>query len=416
PPLLYWTTASANLAGLRDEWAARLPVAVMSLAFLVFFFLTIEREFSTRVALSATAILATCAGWIGYSFAAITDLPMSVAFGAAMLIALFDTRPHRGWIAGAMLGLAILAKGFVPVVLFIPVWLIARGKRSSTLAAAVLVAAPWYALVWIRNGSAFWNDFFWKQHVERFFSAQALQHGQPFWYYLPVLLAGLFPWTPLAALLARPKLYQEARARFLAVWTLFALVFFSAAKNKLPGYVLPLLPALAIVLAAALDKVKGQKWWMASCVALMTLLPTIAGGLPEALLSSVRKTHWSFGWGGLPFLLAAGAVWWLAWRGQSAAAMLTAALAVAAGVGYLKAAAIPALDQRVSVRSFWQANRAGASNACLGPTVPRAWEYGLNYYATRALPECSVANSDRFQISVQDRRLVMNTGTRLDPR
>src|SRR5215472_7478744 len=118
PPLLYWTTAAANRLGLRDEWAARLPVALISLAFLAFFHGALRREFSPSVALSATAILAGSSGWLTASFAAVPDLPMSAALASAMLMALFDKSPSqssvRGWVAGALLGLAILAKGLVP--------------------------------------------------------------------------------------------------------------------------------------------------------------------------------------------------------------------------------------------------------------------------------------------------------------
>ena len=121
-----------------------------------------------------------------------------------------------------------------------------------TLASAAIVAAPWFILCWLRNGSAFWDDFFWKQHVARFLTP-SLEHVQPFWYYIPVLLAGLFPWTPLAALLAQRRLYSDRRVLLLAAWVLYGLIFFSVARNKLPGYLLPLFPALAIVLAAALD-------------------------------------------------------------------------------------------------------------------------------------------------------------------
>ena len=79
PPLLYWMTALGHVARLPDEWAARLPVALASLAFLIFFFETLEREFSASVAMAATGILATSAGWLAFSFASVTDLPMSVA-------------------------------------------------------------------------------------------------------------------------------------------------------------------------------------------------------------------------------------------------------------------------------------------------------------------------------------------------
>src|SRR6202795_5118450 len=88
PPLTYWMTALGHLVHLPDEWAARLPEALMSVAFLVFFYVTLAREFSPRMALTATAILATSAGWLAYSFAALTDLPMSAALGAAMLVAI----------------------------------------------------------------------------------------------------------------------------------------------------------------------------------------------------------------------------------------------------------------------------------------------------------------------------------------
>src|SRR5712691_5114863 len=93
PPLLYWMTALGHLVHLPDEWAARLPVALVSLAFLLFFFRTLQRALSLGLAMAATAILATSAGWSAFSFVAVPDVPMSAALGAAMLIALFDTRP-----------------------------------------------------------------------------------------------------------------------------------------------------------------------------------------------------------------------------------------------------------------------------------------------------------------------------------
>ncbi len=394
-PLVYWMTAAANRAGLRDEWAARLPVALMSVAFLAFFFITLRREFSTHVATIATAILSTSAGWLVYSSVEVMDVPMTTALGAALLITVFDTRPRRGWLAGAMLGLAILAKGFAPLAFFGPVWLFARGKRVASLAGAVVVAAPWYLLCWFRNGSVFWNEFFWKHHVARFVSADSVQHGQPYWYYLPVVLGLLFPWTPLVALLARKETYADVRVRFVLLWMAVPLVFFTVAQNKLAGYVLPVLPALAIVLAVGLDQIGKTKagttapaWWLAGCAALMFFLPGIAAALPELINLGVRKAHWTFGPGGLPFVLAAAGVWWLAFRGHALTATLAAALTVAIGVGYLKVRTFPVLDQRVSARGFWRAHQFEVSHACLDYSVGRAWEYGLNYYAGQALPRC----------------------------
>ena len=69
--------------------------------------------------------------------------------------------------------------------------------------------------------------------------------GSPIWFYVPVLLAGLFPWTPLLVLLFSAPLFQDRRAQFLLAWFAWGFVFFSASRNKLPGYLLPLLPPVA---------------------------------------------------------------------------------------------------------------------------------------------------------------------------
>jgi 4-amino-4-deoxy-L-arabinose transferase-like glycosyltransferase len=407
PPLNYWLTASGTLLHLPGEWAARLPQALLSVAFLCFFFGVLAREFSPRLAVAATAILATAAGWMAYSFAGLTDLPMSAALGAAVLVTLFDTRPHRGWLAGALLGVAILAKGFVPLVLFAPLLLIARGKRLAALGGAIVAAAPWYLLCWMRNGHAFWDDLFWKQQVGRFLTPD-LEHVQPFWFYVPVLLAGLFPWTPLAALLFRRKLYEDVRVRLLVAWVVYGLIFFSAARNKLPGYLLPLMPALAIVLAAGLERLKGREYWLASCAALLIALPTVAAMLPGALLSGLGRTSVAFAPSGLIFLLAAAGAWWLARKEPAEWGVLAVAFATALAIVIVKYETFPALDQQVSVRGFWRANRAALTDGCFDH-VGRAWEYGLNYYVGHELPECG-AGSRGVRIGARNRRLAVETG------
>jgi len=418
PPLLYWMIAAGRAVRLPDEWAARLPGALLSVAFLCFFFQILEREFSLRTAFAATTILATSAGGLAYSLAAIPDLPMSAALDSAILIAIFDTRPRhvarsyldRGYAAGALLGLAILAKGFVPVVLFAPLFLIARGKRLRIIAGCIVIAAPWYLLCWARNGSAFWDEFFWKQQVLRFLTP-LLEHVQPGWYYAPVILAGLFPWTPLAALLLRRKTYDDVRVRFLIVWLAYALLFFSTARNKLPGYMLPLLPALAIVLAIALEKSGAAiPWWLGASALMLVALPAIVHALPVALLSGIKKAPLVFT-PGLPFILVAALVWWLAWSGKPNLAMAAMGMAVLFGVVYLKVVTFPALDERVSVRGFWRAHPSEISTACVGQEVRREWLYGLNYYAGRALPDCDAATPDAqaaaLRVSTRNDALVL---------
>lgn len=289
-------------------------------------------------------------------------------------------------------------------------FLVARGKRLTTLAGCVIVAAPWYVLCGLRNGAGFWRELFWKQQVERFFSP-SLQHVQPIWYYIPIILAGLFPWTPLAGLLFRRKTYKDTRVYFLAGWVVYGLLFFSISRNKLPGYVLPLLPALAIVLASALEAAEAQaKWWLSAAALTLAALPVIMRALPDGLLFGFRRAPLSLGSMGslvsaLVFVALAAGIWWLALRERLTEAVLGMGLTIAVAVSYLKIETFPILDQRVSVRAFWRANQSQAANACL-ENVRRDWEYGLNYYAGHPLPSCS-DHQMHPRITVRDRRLIL---------
>jgi hypothetical protein len=104
--------------------------------------------------------------------------------------------------------------------------------------------------------------------------------------------------------------------------------------------------------------------------------------------------------------VAAAGVFWFAWQGKREQAMIAATLATLAAIGYLKFAVLPVLDQRYSVRAFWQANarHIEAAESCLN-NVRRDWAYGLNYYAGRPLPECT---GTALQIAVRDGQLTMN--------
>ncbi len=427
PPLTYWLTALGHLSHLTDENAARLPQVLLSLAFLFFFYRTLAAEFSRRIATVAVSILATSVGWMAYSFVGLTDLPMSVTLAAAMLLALTKNwdRSYANWIAGGLLGLSFLAKGFVPMVLFAPVLLllVIRGPKnpeqlpvalgfSSGLrlaAGALIVAAPWVVLCWLRNGQAFWDDFFWKQHIARFYSP-TLEHVQPFWYYVPVLLAGLFPWTPLVALLANRKLFLDVRIRFLAGWVLYGFIFFSAARNKLPGYLLPLVPAIAVLLAIALEQSIGKGRRAAVCLVLsallLILLPAAADVLPLALVTGIRRADLTFAPHSLIFaaifVVIASAVGWLAAKQRFLNAIECLSLATTTVILYLMFTVLPVLDRNYSVRGFYREAPDAVSEACLDH-VNRAWEYGLNYYAGHPLPQCGAGQVAKGRIIVKDR-------------
>ncbi len=411
PALIYWMTGLAFRAGLGEDLAPRLPVALMSVAFLLFYWWALRREFGARAACFATAMLATSAAWLSFSHVGVTDLPMAAAFSAAMLLGLrLAGRPlpdGRGSVGGsepralasgvgvgALLGLAVLAKGLVPLVLALPlVWTARRRLKEllhpAAMVAFLLVAAPWYVLCALANGSSFLDEFFVKHHFSRVWS-EALQHPQPFWFYVPVLLAGLFPWTPLVVLLFRRSVWQDPRRRFLLAWVGFGLLLFSLAVNKLPGYLLPLVPAVCALAGLELAEAKGVRWPLAACALLLALVPLVAAVLPGALLEGLRRAavgevRWAVS---APAGIVAVAVWWLEARGRRVAAVAVLVGAMAAGVLWFKVTTFPVLDRAVSARAFWREIAPRAGEVCV-EEANRGWLYGLNYYAITPLPECA---------------------------
>jgi 4-amino-4-deoxy-L-arabinose transferase-like glycosyltransferase len=395
PALLYWMIGAAYRLGLGNDLAPRLPVALASFAFLIFYQRVLEREFGRRPAWFAAAMLATCAGWLSYSRIGVTDLPMSATFSAAMLLCLawVSSGERRGLlVAGMFLGLAVLAKGLVPIVLALPLLWMGR-KRLKDLVAPVgvmlAVSAPWYVLCTLRNGTAFLEDFFWKHHFERY-SSEVLQHVQPFWFYLPVLLAAVAPWTPVMALLFRAGRYRERRRLFLLVWVAFGFVFLSAATNKLPGYLLPLLPGLCALMGLALAEARDARWVLGATASLLMLIPLAGEVLPQALLVGLSRAGLPpFPWFAVPpVLMVALAAWYWERGGKRARSVTLIVAAVAAGVAYMVRTALPALDQTVSARAVWRELGPRAGQACV-EDVNRALLYGLNFYTETPLPECS---------------------------
>jgi 4-amino-4-deoxy-L-arabinose transferase-like glycosyltransferase len=393
PALLYWLSGLGFRLGLNTELAPRLPGALLAVAFLVFYWWTLRREFGSRAAWMAALILGSSGMWVAYSQNGVTDVPLAATFSAAMLLALpwvarRDTRQLPA--AAAMFGLAVLAKGLVPVALAAPLLLgrhVRDWLRWRVLLPFFLVALPWYALCYWRNGWTFIHEFFVVHHFSRVTSG-ALMHGRPVWFYLPVLVAGLVPWTPLLGLMARRPLYRDRKRVFLAVWVLVVLVLFSISVNKLPGYILPLLPAAAALMALALDEVVDARLWLAACAALLVAFPITAQVLPDAVLNGLsRAPRPQFQ---LVWLAAAGVALGaclLEARGKRVAAVLAVAAAAALGTGYLKTVATPELDRNVSARGLWREIGGRAGEVCIGK-VKRDWEYGLNYYSVTPLPDC----------------------------
>ena len=197
--------------------------------------------------------------------------------------------------------------------------------------------------------------FFWEQHFERFTTA-SLAHGQPFWFYVPVLAAALMPWTPLLMLLARRALYGDARRRFLLLWLLFVLVFFSFSKNKLPGYLLPLAPA-----GRGLDGDRiGGNQASALGAARRGALPDRHTGCPAGAAAGAGGGPFARAPARIPVDLAAagsaGAGAFIGWSGKAAARLRWRPWPwrLTAGVVALKLIDLPAIDRAYSARPLWR--------------------------------------------------------------
>lgn len=397
PALTYWMGAAGFRLGLSPDLAPRLPVALLAVAFLGLYWWILNREFGCRAAGMATLILGTSGMWLGYSQVGVTDLPLAATFSGAMLLCLpwIGRRDARYLpVAAAMLGLAVLAKGLVPLVLALPLlWWLARSPVRLPMLLRIsvsflVVAMPWYLLCYWRNGWPFIEDFILKQHFARITSA-ALMHVQPWWFYLKWLPGELLPWTPLLLLLTRRVGYRDPRRQFLLALVLFGLLFFSIPINKLPGYVLPLFPAFAALMGVALDEEADARPWLVCCGLVLVVFPIAAAVLPEAMtrgLSRVARPPFQMAW--LLAVTPALGSWLLEARGKRVAAVFAVAAGVTVGVLYLKSAVATELNQRVSARDLWGQVSPRAGDVCVDG-LESAWRYGLNYYSITPLPECS---------------------------
>lgn len=393
PALSYWLTAAGTSAGLPGEWAARTPVALLSILFLGFYAWALGRLAGAREAAAATMMLASSAGWLAYSHVAVTDLPLAASFGTALLAGSLRLNGAGRWavmVCGAAAGLALLAKGLVAGVLLLPMVWFARARWKDlgiAGAVALAVAGPWYTAVTAANGWAFIDVFFIRHHFSRF-ASEELRHVQPFWFYLPVMLGMIFPWVAMAPSLPKP-LWKDDWARMAGITLAFGFVFFSISKNKLPGYILPLLPLYIALLATAAVRYEHPGRTFGLIGILMSIVPVIGSALPAAMLYGMTNADW----GGLPWeyvaaaMPAGAAAWYLARRGRVVTSIALLSVVMLASALWVKLGAWPVLDEVVSARGFYRKVKARQSDACV-ESLHRSMRYGLNYYTRTPIPDC----------------------------
>lgn len=282
PIWLYWGQAiSYHLFGV-GEFAARFPSALSAFVTVLFVAFAVGRLVSQRWGLLAGAVLATSAFWFALARGATTDMGLACAIAVAVLagyLAFHSTGKARVgfWLLFSFaLGVSMLAKGLVGILLICAIVGIHRLlmkrpiakslRRNSTLLwggalVFALTVASWYVPVTLVNGMTFIDEFFVNHHFKRFFENE-FHHLQPFYFYAFVVLAELLPWPFFLiggfARLKRLGARDDARGELLLlawIWALVPILFFSLSKSKLPSYILPSLPPLAIIIGWELERI-----------------------------------------------------------------------------------------------------------------------------------------------------------------
>ncbi len=261
PPLLYWLTAlSFRILGL-NEFAARLVPAMSALLGVVATFIFADRVMGRRRALLATAILATAPLYAVMAQVLTTDMLLS-ALTTIAIFALFLHHRDGGkwcWIAYLAMALATLTKGPVGIALpaltmLVFLWweraLKGSLRRFHALAGTMLVAvivAPWFIAISIREPS-FLDFYFVGEHIRRIFDS-SFSHGEPPYFYVPVIIAGLLPWSLLVPFLTWRGMRANAARRYCVIAPIVIIGTFSASSGKLIPYIIPAFPPLAVLLA-----------------------------------------------------------------------------------------------------------------------------------------------------------------------
>jgi 4-amino-4-deoxy-L-arabinose transferase-like glycosyltransferase len=269
PPLLYWLVMLCyQVFGVHD-WAARLVPALAVHGAVLVTYLIGRRSLGERAAFRGALVLTLTPGLLGIGRLLTMDGLLTLWVTLGLLCAFEATRTpvlRRGWwvAAAVAVGLGLLTKGPIALILVVPpLWLHRRLTASGTpltwrdcsafLGIALAVALPWYVALTATNPE-FARHFLWEHNVVRFL--QPFDHLEPFWYYVPLLALALMPMTPLVVPLLRYVGSGDSTARatrtpalgFMLLAALWVVLFFSLSGCKLPTYILPALPFLAMAL------------------------------------------------------------------------------------------------------------------------------------------------------------------------
>lgn len=443
PALYYWLAAIGFRLHLPTEWAARLPSAIAALAaavavgWLGWKYYDRERRFEIGPTLLAPLIFSTSVAAIGFARSASSDMLFSVCMTLVMAFAAevfsrLSILPDQSFskssaglklggpvaLFGFFLGLGALAKGPAAVALAggaIGLWALVTGQWRAAFRVAhplaigtfSVVALPWYILCAHRNPE-FLQVFLLQHNIERYLTPM-FQHRQPFWFFGPITLLALLPWTaalwPVATeglRLWREKRWSHSPGFYFACWAAFPIFFFSLSQSKLPGYILPAIPPLALLCAISLLRTFEQRRPAALGVTIVMAATCIGAAVAAAYY--LQRFDWSavanedgvrllskLSYAAVAFAtLIAAALTAAGIRRNLSLAVGACALWVALSVEAASLAVLPPLDHFDSARPHAQFMRNDRHpDRIFTYGLSRSWHYGLAFYFGRELPEWS---------------------------
>jgi len=268
PPLFHWSAAlTYQVTGSLNEATIRFPSAFYATLGVVLLYLLGRKLYGGEVGLLAAAMLATTLIYINQALSARVDMTLCffVTLSLIVFYALYrGFLLHRIWyfVLYGIVGIGAMAKG--PLGILLPGLVIATflaAKRRWDLfvkfafhpgvIVAVVLAAGWYGLAITRGGEGFVDRQLLQENLERFFGGSG--HSHPFYYYPPYLFALGLPWSIFLPFVLwdffRPKIISDDDTLFPMVWFLGMFIFFSASLGKRPVYLLPIFPAISLLVA-----------------------------------------------------------------------------------------------------------------------------------------------------------------------
>ncbi len=416
PPLYYWQAMLAySVLGVNDV-AARVPAAIDATLLVIAVYLFFRR-FRRGVEGDAALITASCAGVIGYAHAASMDMALAATFSIGML-AWWAWREsgQRIYLAAfyGCMALGMLAKGPVaPFLAVLVIVLFSVAVREFRLVLRTLwlpgillfcaIALPWYFAVQMRNPQ-FFREFILQHNLARF-STNLYHHPEPFWYYLPVTAVALVPWTVfvIAAFVESVRVWWAERkslsaepdlelqfSLFACCWLVALVVFFSMSQSKLPGYILPAIPAGAVLLADYLRRhlvhegAESVSKWLTVLHALVAAAPIVPSVLIAYIVMRHRMPAGPLMYFALvvAFVLCSAIALTLASRWRLRMLRFVTLIPVVLSVAAVLKLGTVSIDQTLSARPLALELAAVETHqlplAVYG--VPREMEYGLTFY------------------------------------